>query len=146
MSQCLVHCSCAHPVPLYHWEGMGPDGMSHHVPCSVPNPMCPSHLIVPLGGDGTGWDVPPCTMQCAQSHVSIPSHCTIGRGWDRMGCPTMYHAVCPIPCVCPVPLYHWEGPGMGGMSSNVPCKARMGQNEQVMYRYVEQTKAYKGLE
>ena len=112
---------CVHPVPLYHWEGMGPNGMSHHVPCSVPNPMCPSRPIVPLGGDGTKWDVPPCTMQCAQSHVSIQSHCTIGKGWDRMGCPTMYHAVCPIPCVHPVPLYHWEGMGLVGMSRNVPC-------------------------
>ena len=54
MSQCLVHCSCVHPVPLYHWEGRGPDGMSHHVPCSVPNPMCPSRPVVPFGGDGNG--------------------------------------------------------------------------------------------
>ena len=35
---------------------------------------------------------------------------------------------------------------MGGMSHNVPCKARMGQNEQIVYRYAEQTKAYEGLE
>ena len=34
---------------------------------------------MPLGGDGTGWDVPPWPM------------------------------LCPIPCVHPIPLYHWEG-------------------------------------
>ena len=81
---------CVHPVPLYHWEGMGPNGMSHHVPCSVPNPMCPSRPIVPLGGDGTSWDVLQCTMQCTQSHVSIRPIVPLGgdgNGWDVSQCP-----------------------------------------------------------
>ena len=126
MSRALYHVvcpiPCVHPVPLYHWEGMGPNGMSrnvpcgvpspmcpsrpivplggdgtewdvlHHVPCSVPNPMCPSRPVVPLGGNGTSWDVPQCTMQCTQSHVSILSCCTIGREWEWVGCLTTSHA------------------------------------------------------
>ena len=117
-----VHWYIRNPkCPNVVLDSMGCPNVSCIVPCSVPNPMCPSCPIVPLGGNGTGWDVPPCTMQCTQSHVSIPSHCTIGKGWDRMGYPTMYHAVCPIPCVHPVPLYHWEGMGPNGMSHHVPC-------------------------
>ena len=35
-----------HPVPLYHWDEMGPGGMSHNVPCSMPNSLPPVGISV----------------------------------------------------------------------------------------------------
>ena len=68
-----VHWDFGSPFMYHVW------GHQWDIPCSVPDLMFPSCPIVPLGGDGTKWDVPPCTMQCAQSHVSIPSRCTYVR-------------------------------------------------------------------
>ena len=97
-----------HPVPLYH-ETRGSHGI---VPPS--HPTCPSSPTVPWD-KGIPWDCTTVPWLVQPSHLSIPSHCTMGQG-DPMGLYQCPMAGAAIPPVHPVPLYH----GTRGSHGTVP--------------------------
>ena len=102
------HCTMGQGDPMYH-ETRGSHGI---VPQS--HPTFPSRPTVPWD-KGIPWDCTNVPWLGQPSHLSIPSHCTMGQG-DPMGLYQCPMAGAAIPPVHPVPLYH----GTRGSHGTVP--------------------------